>query len=82
MSLIWICTICQKLYPIEELYILSMDKNYFSSSFIYCNNCWKVRYSKHYCQHCKFRFQGYSCLKINKNVCYKCKCSAICGQCY
>ncbi len=82
-NLIWVCSICNQLYSNDELYFLSIaDKNYSSSSFIYCKNCWKERYSKHYCQYCKFKYQGFSCFKINKNVCYRCRCSPSCGKCY
>jgi len=80
--MIWLCTICNNLYPIEELNFLLLDKNYINSSFVYCKNCWNIRYSKYYCQYCRFRFQGYSCLKYNKNVCYKCRCSSNCGNCF
>jgi len=63
LELIWVCSFCNQLYINQELYYLSLsDKNYISSSFAYCKNCWKIRYSKYYCQNCKFKFQGFFCL--------------------
>ena len=83
LYLIWICNMCNQTYPSNDLHYLSSEKYYFSSSFTYCKNCWKIRYSKYYCQYCKFRFQGFLCLKNNIFVCYKCKCSENCGKyCY
>ena len=83
MSLIWICTMCNQLVTIDNLHFLSLEKNYSNSSFTYCKNCWNIRYSKYYCQYCRFKFQGFQCFKNNINVCYRCKCSSKCGiYCY
>lgn len=76
----WVCTFCNQLYLIDDLQYLFLEKNYSSSSFVYCKNCWKIRYSKYYCQYCRFKFQGFFCLKRNLNVCYRCKCSIDCGK--